>query len=70
MVWLDALPALQVAYFRALFCFDDSTPWFGDDRTFDFLAVTMGESDLWHLLVAVERLADTDVCECHGSGKC
>jgi hypothetical protein len=41
----------------------------GDDRTFDFLAVTMGESDLWHLLVAVECLADTDVCECHGTGK-
>jgi hypothetical protein len=29
----------------------------------------MGESDLWHLLVAVECLADTDVCECHGTGK-
>ena len=56
-------------YFRALFCFDVSIPWFSDDRTFNFLAVAMGESDLWHLLVAVECLAYTDVCECHGSGK-
>ena len=66
---MDALPALQVAYFRARSCFDDSILWFGDDRIIDFLAVTMGESDLWHFLVAVERLADTDVCECHWSGK-
>ena len=66
---MDTLSALQVAFFRALFCFDDCIPWFGDDSTFGFLAVTMGESDLWHLLVAVECLADTDVCECHGSGK-
>ena len=66
---MDTLSALQVAYFRALSCFDDCIPGFGDDSTFDFLAVTMGEPDLWYLLVAVECLADTDVCECHGSGK-
>ncbi len=69
LVWLDALPALQVAYLRAFFGFDDSFLRFGDDRTFGFLAFTVGESDLWHLLVAFECLVDTDACESHGSGK-
>ena len=34
---------------RAFLGFDDPFLWFGHDRTFAFLAFTVGESDLWHL---------------------
>ena len=70
LVWLDALPALQVAYLRAFFGCVDSNLRFGDDRAFAFHADTVGKSDLWHLLVAFECLVDTDAGEGHGSGKC
>jgi hypothetical protein len=65
---LFALPALQVAYLRAFFGCDDAVLRYGDDRTCAFFAFTVGKSDLWHDLVALECLADTDACESHGSG--
>lgn len=63
MVRLGALPAIQVAYLRAIFGLDDTYIRCGDDRAFDFLAGTVGKSCLWHLLVSFECLADTDACE-------
>lgn len=69
LVRLDSLPALQVAYLCTFLGFDDASFRFGDDRTFGFLAFTVGESNLWHLLVAFECLVDTDAGESHGSGE-
>lgn len=69
VVWLGALPTLQVAYLRAIFGGDDARLQFGGDRTFFFAAVTIGQSNLRYVLVALECLGDTDARESHGSGK-